>query len=56
MGGTDIAEIHSMSMEQFTYPYAEQFFGDAADKFRFVHLQDAITFVPFGVAVNDFNI
>lgn len=55
IGSTDIAEIHSMSMEQFTYPYAEQFFGDAADKFRFVHLQDAITFVPFGVAVDEFQ-
>ena len=35
---TDIAEIHSMSMEQFAYPYAEWFFGDQADKFRFAHL------------------
>ncbi|BBF43330.1 oligoendopeptidase F [Lachnospiraceae bacterium KM106-2] len=52
---TDIAEIHSMSMEQFAYPYAEQFFGDAADKFRFAHLQEAITFVPFGVAVDEFQ-
>ncbi|SHJ47158.1 oligoendopeptidase, M3 family [Anaerocolumna jejuensis DSM 15929] len=55
MGGTDIAEIHSMSMEQFAYPYAEYFFGDAADKYRFAHLQDAITFVPFGVAVDEFQ-
>lgn len=55
MGGTDIAEIHSMSMEQFSYPYAEQFFGDDADKFRFAHLQNAITFVPFGVAVDEFQ-
>lgn len=52
---TDIAEIHSMSMEQFSYPYAERFFGDQADKFRFAHLQDAITFVPFGVAVDEFQ-
>lgn len=52
---TDIAEIHSMSMEQFSYPYAEYFFGDDADKFRFAHLQDAITFVPFGVAVDEFQ-
>lgn len=52
---TDIAEIHSMAMEQFAYPYAEQFFGDNADKFRFAHLQDAITFVPFGVAVDEFQ-
>ena len=52
---TDIAEIHSMSMEQFSYPYAERFFGEQADKFRFAHLQDAITFVPFGVAVDEFQ-
>lgn len=52
---TDIAEIHSMSMEQFAYPYAERFFGDQADKYRFAHLQEAITFVPFGVAVDEFQ-
>lgn len=52
---TDIAEIHSMSMEQFCYPYAEQFFGEGADKFRFAHLQEAVTFVPFGVAVDEFQ-
>ena len=52
---TDIAEIHSMSMEQFSYPYAEAFFGKDADKFRFAHLMDAITFVPFGVAVDEFQ-
>lgn len=52
---TDIAEIHSMSMEQFSYPYAERFFGEQADKFRFAHLQEAITFVPFGVAVDEFQ-
>ena len=52
---TDIAEIHSMAMEQFAYPYAEQFFGDQADKFRLEHLQEALTFVPFGVAVDEFQ-
>ena len=52
---TDIAEIHSMSMEQFCYPYAEMYFGDGADKYRFQHLQEAITFVPFGVAVDEFQ-
>jgi M3 family oligoendopeptidase len=52
---TDIAEIHSMAMEQFSYPYAEQFFGKDADKFRFAHLQEAMTFVPFGVAVDEFQ-
>ena len=52
---TDIAEIHSMSMEQFAYSYADKFFGDKADKFRFQHLQEAITFVPFGVAVDEYQ-
>lgn len=52
---TDIAENHSMSMEQFAYPYAEKFFGDKADKFRFSHLQEALTFVPFGVAVDEYQ-
>ena len=52
---TDIAEIHSMRMEQFAYPYAEKFFGDKADKFRFSHLQEALTFVPFGVAVDEYQ-
>ena len=52
---TDIAEIHSMSMEQFAYPYAELFFGEKADEYRFQHLQQAITFIPFGVAVDEFQ-
>ena len=52
---TDIAEIHSMAMEQFAYPWAERFFGGVADKYRFAHLQEAITFVPFGVAVDEFQ-
>lgn len=52
---TDIAEIHSMSMEQFAYPYAELFFGEKAEQYRFQHLQEALTFVPFGVAVDEFQ-
>ena len=55
MPATDIAEIHSMAMEQFTYSYAEHFFGKDADKYRFAHLQNALTFVPFGVAVDEFQ-
>lgn len=55
MESTDIAEIHSMSMEQFAYPYIEMFFGEQADKYRFQHLQEAMTFVPFGVAVDEFQ-
>ncbi len=52
---TDIAEIHSMAMEQFAYPYAELFFGEKAKQYTFQHLQEALTFVPFGVAVDEFQ-
>lgn len=52
---TDVAEIHSMAMEQFAYPYAELFFGKKANQYRFQHLQEAITFIPFGVAVDEFQ-
>lgn len=52
---TDIAEIHSMGMEQFAYKYAEQFFGEQADKYRAAHLQEAVTFIPFGTAVDEFQ-
>ena len=52
---TDISEIHSMSMEQFAYKYAEMFFGEQADKYRFAHLQDALMLVPFGTAVDEFQ-
>ena len=38
---TDIAEIHSMSMEFFAWPWAGDFFGDQQDKFRYKHLSDA---------------
>lgn len=55
MMSTDIAEIHSMSMEQFAYKYAEDFFGEQADRYRFAHLQEALTFVPFGTAVDEFQ-
>lgn len=55
MEPTDIAEIHSMSMEQFAYPYAELFFGEKAEQYRFQHLQEAICFIPFGVAVDEFQ-
>ena len=52
---TDIAEIHSMSMEQFSYPYAERFLASRRTNSVFAHLQEAVTFVPFGVAVDEFQ-
>lgn len=49
------AEIDSMSMEFFAWPWMELFFGENADKYRFSHLDGAISFLPYGVEVDDFQ-
>jgi M3 family oligoendopeptidase len=51
----EACEIHSMSMEFFTWPWMDRFFGDDADKFRFMHLAKALQFLPYGVAVDEFQ-
>ena len=48
-------EIHSMSMEFFAWPWAEDFFGDQADKYRYSHLAGALTFLPYGTMVDHFQ-
>lgn len=48
-------EIHSMSMEFFAWKWAEDFFGNDADKFRYQHLCDAIKFIPYGTMVDHFQ-
>lgn len=51
----ETAEIHSMSMEYFTYQWMEKFFGDRADEYRKMHLMDSITFIPYGCMVDEFQ-
>lgn len=51
----DIAEIPSKTMEQFAYPYAEKFFGNDADKFKFIHLQQALFEICDYCEVNEFE-
>ena len=51
----DIAEIHSMSMEFFTYPYMKEFFGEDTDKFIYAHLAEALKFLPYGCMVDHFQ-
>jgi len=53
--GLESCEIHSMSMEFFSWPWAERFFGEEANKFRFSHLADALTFIPYGTMVDHFQ-
>ena len=51
----ETAEIHAMSMEFFAWPWMEGFFGDATQKYRESHLSGALTFLPYGSMVDDFQ-
>jgi len=51
----ETAEIHSMSMEFFTWPWMEGFFGEQAKKYRINHLGGALTFIPYGTMVDEFQ-
>ena len=48
-------EIHSMSMEFFTYPWMKNFFGKDTDKYLYDHLTGTVTFLPYGVLVDHFQ-
>jgi M3 family oligoendopeptidase len=48
-------EIHSMSMEFFTWPWMDLFFKEDTDKYKFTHLGSAIKFIPYGVTVDEFQ-
>jgi M3 family oligoendopeptidase len=51
----EAAEIHSMSMEFLTWPWMQLFFGKDTEKYQFSHLAGAISFLPYGVAVDEFQ-
>ncbi|WP_026670018.1 M3 family oligoendopeptidase [Butyrivibrio sp. AE3006] len=51
----ETAEIHSMSMEYFTYGWMDKFFGDRSEDYLKMHLQDSITFIPYGCMVDEFQ-
>ncbi|MFI3167772.1 MAG: M3 family oligoendopeptidase [Bacillota bacterium] len=53
--GMETAEIHSMSMEFFCWKYMETFFGKRANDYKFSHLCDSLTFIPYGVIVDEFQ-
>ncbi|WP_075617805.1 M3 family oligoendopeptidase [Paenisporosarcina indica] len=48
-------EIHSMSMEFITWPWMENFFKEDTDKYKFSHLSNSLEFLPYGVAVDEFQ-
>ncbi|MEG1257123.1 M3 family oligoendopeptidase [Clostridium sp.] len=49
------AEIHSMSMEFFTWPWMNLFFKEEEAKYKYTHLGSAIKFIPYGVTVDEFQ-
>lgn len=51
----EACEIHSMSMEFFTWPWMDLFFKEEVDKYRFEHLASALIFIPYGVTVDEFQ-
>ena len=44
-----------MSMEFFTWPWMELFFNEQTDKYKFSHLSSGLLFLPYGVAVDEFQ-
>ena len=51
----EACEVHSMSMEFFAWPWAEQFFGPDTSKYLYSHLASALTFIPYGTMVDHFQ-
>ncbi len=51
----EACEIHSMSMEFFTWPWMDLFFKEDTEKFKFAHLSGSILFLPYGVAIDEFQ-
>ncbi|MCB9795635.1 MAG: M3 family oligoendopeptidase [Alphaproteobacteria bacterium] len=51
----EAAEVCSMSLEYLSYPHMELFFGDDAERYRVVHLEEALTFLPYGALVDHFQ-
>jgi len=53
--GMETCETHSMSMEFFTWPYMDKFFGSQAPAYRYIHALDAFSFIPYGTIVDAFQ-
>lgn len=53
VGGMETAECHSMSMEFLSWKYTEKFFGESANAYRKKHLLSSLSFIPYGVIVDE---
>ncbi|PKK39449.1 Oligoendopeptidase F [Clostridiaceae bacterium JG1575] len=50
---SEVAEIHSMSMEFFTHPWMERFFGEDTEKYYYAHVADTLQFLPYGASIDE---
>ena len=51
----EIAETHAMSMEFFTWPWMEGFFGGDTDKYYYTHLLNSLTHLPHVSMIDEFQ-
>ena len=51
----EAAEIHSMSMEFFTWPWMEKFFKEDTGRFKYKHVAGSLSFLPYGACVDHFQ-
>ena len=52
---SEVNEIHSMTMEHFTYPWMEKFFGRETGKYLYQHLWGALNVLPYMCCVDEFQ-
>lgn len=52
---SEAAEIHSMSMEFFTWDWMHLFFQEDTEKFKFFHLSSSLSSIPYLVSVDEFQ-
>ena len=55
IGGMEIAETHSMSMEALCNKYNDKFYGNRAREATYQQIFDALNFLPYGVTVDYFQ-
>lgn len=55
MPGLESCEIHSMSMEFLTADYHNLFFREDTDRYALAHAEDALSFLPYGCQVDEFQ-
>jgi M3 family oligoendopeptidase len=54
VGGMETAECHSMSMEFLCWKYMDKFF-DLPEDYKYKHICDAFSFIPYGCIVDEFQ-